>query len=1303
VWIIITTAVPLYRYFKTYTFDETFWTFVAFDLTFHFLFCLCYFFIALEGDNGLTESLWLLDYFFYFPVVVYCIYEFIKWVDDGYKIEVLDKDGDGDVTWEEYLEYFKAYPIIIAMAFLFNFQLTLWVSETAGTLCLMVLLVSCFSYIFIRDWATNDFFLSPELILVGNWTIQFIVVVCALAGVLGSENPILAVCVLFFAVMFRQGMKLFARYMVADPEEVVYFSPNVLPVYTYDPKVNDLVDESKVAKEFINMLLTGVLWGSFFCVFLYPVSVGIAICSVFLLTVAVSISATMTYVPFKLGQFHTLLTTLNIKESAAAASGKFFERRTPIKLEATHFYGEEADDWDKKPKSALEKMKESNAIVNANDLVEEMRGLTFIRDDSNEGVIDVGEAVVVKVGFIGKWWNKLKDTLSQAFAALPIHFMHGWKKHSHALMDLSDALGVALMSSQGSLGFLGFEGGVKFTLEKMKNEPRLAFLYKGVAWLDDYDSHGNNKKTVQLPEGFDTLTVLARMPDIEHSIDHTFKEESRCAIHFLLLLLVAADAKLQREQVLFQKFLRENRFRLASNGISPPSEVFSSNSFASVDIALVAVWLSTLSEEERERFQMLKSTFSEEQKERDAAIDHEDNMFTLESMELLEERKDRDREMYEKLQRELKSKMDQRIQVFSSRLLPADQLKFETKRVLWRENADITVPDDFADLYQRFREAIMGSDDEATEYARQVLGEIENTQVNCRAGEYGRTYQFSDAEFQTSMGLVTGCTEANKVKEWISAPGISDVTVLFAGGTDPDDVEAGLFKDEWLLSAISMLAAAGGEGEVNDQVINLFVGHRGSGANKSDDMIYSTEVGSYGVRLYKYGVWNPMIIDDIFPVLHEAAWTNENRGMAGAHTKEAAELWVSLIEKAFAKYYGSYVELERGFVHHALSDMTGCESDCLMLAHASRGGGKRALWDKLLRFKRDGYILGAGTAGSALADKEILEMGIIFNAAYTIYDVQFIDGLQLLKLRNPPGDHDEWNGDWSDKSALWTRRLKAKLGWVDEDDNTFWMAFDDFCNVFRHLYVCKWYNPLTWPTKTIPGQWSTNIPYVMDPSIEQDAKSVRSKGLVVQGVDITDGEADSQPKFINTSGGVPTKHNPGCVLENNPHYALHIFRPCEVRITLSQTDSRGSVNGEAMPCAIYVLRNEHPKRPMRVKEISRDALVAYSGEPVDDRTQHLYTTLRPGLYVIVPAIYKAGMSGNYTLSVLSNTRTKLHSFWPPRWMTSGGDAEEDLTDLDASKLFKMGAKMAKSGVEKAGNLGKDIETGGAGRAPIAPR
>jgi hypothetical protein len=187
-------------------------------------------------------------------------------------------------------------------------------------------------------------------------------------------------------------------------------------------------------------------------------------------------------------------------------------------------------------------------------------------------------------------------------------------------------------------------------------------------------------------------------------------------------------------------------------------------------------------------------------------------------------------------------------------------------------------------------------------------------------------------------------------------------------------------------------------------------------------------------------------------------------------------LWLSLIEKAFAKYYGSYEMLERGYVHHALQDLTGCEAECIPLSSVSRGVGKRALWDSLLRYRANGYILGAGTGDSNLVDKEIQDMGIVFDAAYTIYDVRYMDGHRLLKLRNPPGDHDEWKGDWSDKSPLWSKKLKQKLGHSDaEDDNTFFIAFDDFCNVFRNLYVCKYYNPARWFETIHPGTYVFGI------------------------------------------------------------------------------------------------------------------------------------------------------------------------------------------------------------------------------------
>lgn len=64
------------------------------------------------------------------------------------------------------------------------------------------------------------------------------------------------------------------------------------------------------------------------------------------------------------------------------------------------------------------------------------------------------------------------------------------------------------------------------------------------------------------------------------------------------------------KQTVFQKFLRENRFKLISNGVAPPLRVFSSSSYASIDNRLVAVWLSTLHRDERARFHALKVRMS---------------------------------------------------------------------------------------------------------------------------------------------------------------------------------------------------------------------------------------------------------------------------------------------------------------------------------------------------------------------------------------------------------------------------------------------------------------------------------------------------------------------------------------------------------------------------------------------------------------------------------------------------------------------------------------------------------------------
>jgi calpain-15 len=55
-----------------------------------------------------------------------------------------------------------------------------------------------------------------------------------------------------------------------------------------------------------------------------------------------------------------------------------------------------------------------------------------------------------------------------------------------------------------------------------------------------------------------------------------------------------------------------------------------------------------------------------------------------------------------------------------------------------------------------------------------------------------------------------------------------------------------------------------------------------------------------------------------------------------------------------------------------------------------------------------------------------------------------VDGKKLMQLRNPHG-HGEWTGEWSDKSSLWTKRMRNLLNYYDNaDDGVFWMELSDF-------------------------------------------------------------------------------------------------------------------------------------------------------------------------------------------------------------------------------------------------------------------
>ncbi|KNA16830.1 hypothetical protein SOVF_085410 [Spinacia oleracea] len=267
---------------------------------------------------------------------------------------------------------------------------------------------------------------------------------------------------------------------------------------------------------------------------------------------------------------------------------------------------------------------------------------------------------------------------------------------------------------------------------------------------------------------------------------------------------------------------------------------------------------------------------------------------------------------------------------------------------------------------------------------------------------------------------------------------------LFSGQANPSDVCQGHLGDCWFLSAVAVLAEVS---RISEVIITPEY----------------NEEGIYTVRFCIQGEWVPVIVDDWIPC--------EAPGKpAFATSRKGNELWVSVLEKAYAKLHGSYEALEGGLVQDALVDLTGGAGEEIDMrsAQAQIDLASGRLWSQLLRFKQEGFLLGAGSPSGT--DVHVSSSGIVQGHAYSILQIREVDNHKLVQIRNPWANEVEWNGPWSDSSPEWTDRMKHKLKHVPQaKEGIFWMSWQDFQIHFRSIYVCRVYPPEM--RYSLHGQW----------------------------------------------------------------------------------------------------------------------------------------------------------------------------------------------------------------------------------------
>lgn len=190
---------------------------------------------------------------------------------------------------------------------------------------------------------------------------------------------------------------------------------------------------------------------------------------------------------------------------------------------------------------------------------------------------------------------------------------------------------------------------------------------------------------------------------------------------------------------------------------------------------------------------------------------------------------------------------------------------------------------------------------------------------------------------------------------------------------DPSDIDQQGLGDCYLLASLAEIA------QQNPELIR--------------DIIRPNENGTFTVTFYDDGDPVEIVVGPHIPA------TDGSTEFAGpGDIPDGAtnpELWVMLIEKAYAQYHGSYGEIERGFTNEALEHLTGAESDRSDADDVSI----EALHDSL----DDGSAITVETLSSDDGEKKQLyeDSELYASHAYYVTDVDPEAG--TVTIRNPWG------------------------------------------------------------------------------------------------------------------------------------------------------------------------------------------------------------------------------------------------------------------------------------------------------------
>lgn len=255
------------------------------------------------------------------------------------------------------------------------------------------------------------------------------------------------------------------------------------------------------------------------------------------------------------------------------------------------------------------------------------------------------------------------------------------------------------------------------------------------------------------------------------------------------------------------------------------------------------------------------------------------------------------------------------------------------------------------------------------------------------------------------------------------------------------------------------------------------------------------------------------------------------------------------------------------------------------------------------------------------------EKGLILGHTYSITKVSLVEivtpnrsGLiPLIRLRNPWGNEDEWQGSFSDRSKEWKcipDEAKAKIDLTFDNDGEFWMSFGDFQTQFDYLEICN-LSPDCFPGNQENGtkaKWNTNI-------LEGKWKN----GLCA-------GDCSNYSETFHT--------NPQFVMTIEDSDKNDDISSCTVVVSLMQKNSRlkrnMGIDFLSIGFVIYAISKEEMQQKPQGSEFFENKIAFAKTKKFQNfREINERFQLPSGSYLIVPSTFYPNTEGEFVIRIFS--------------------------------------------------------------------